>query len=198
MIQRPLNPKRPALAEIEEALESGPGHPAYTSFVLAEEEAGKADLIARITELAEQRGWVVISESASTPGVIARICVAAARELKDVGVITGELFRELAYYYENNTETDSYTPNFRELLTLLGIHSQTASSGVLLIVNDIEAFNLLAFTELGSVIQHVTRREENPVALLMAGLPSADKTLLTPVSVGVLQRCPRFYAGELF
>ena len=51
--------------------------------------------------------------------------------------------------------------------------------------------------ELGSVLQHVSCREQRPVASIGAALPQIEDTLLSDDAITFLQRCSRYDIDRL-
>ncbi len=51
--------------------------------------------------------------------------------------------------------------------------------------------------EFGAFIQHVTRREQRPVAFVGAGLNMIEDTILSGTAITFFQRCSRFEIGRL-
>lgn len=62
------------------ALEEGPGANERICVVAGEEESGRASLLGRFSREAEERGWLVLNETAA-PGFLSRISSRMAGEL---------------------------------------------------------------------------------------------------------------------
>ena len=51
--------------------------------------------------------------------------------------------------------------------------------------------------EFGAIVQHVTRREQRPIAFVGAGLNIIEDTILSGTAITFFQRCSRFEIGRL-
>ncbi len=190
------------LAELGIALAVGPRHPAFTSFLLGVRGVGKTVLLNAMEEKARSLGWLTISESASTPSVPSRITQAAGRLLAGQDRGRGPRVSSRSAFgvgigIERDDADLGYQPSLRDSITELADALEPKGAGLLITVDELHAIRRAELMELGATIQHVARREERLVALLMAGLPSVEETLLADEAVTLLHRCPRFDLGRL-
>jgi len=185
------------LEDFAKAIETGPGHPNYTTLYLGARGVGKTVVLNAVEDLARSHGWLTVSESASPEGMLARICAAAQRLLADrrgpapsrrVKGVRGPGGAGVDFELD---PPDARPEDLRTVLTELGLRLADDSTGLLITIDELHDAPLDRVREFGSVLQHVTRREGLPVAFAAAGLPLIEDTLLTGDAATFLQRCAR-------
>lgn len=83
--------------------------------------------------------------------------------------------------------------DLRSLLADLGDNG----TGLMITLDELQSGVLDEIREFGAVVQHVTRREERPVAFAGAALPQIEDTVLSDDAATFLQRCSRHDIGRL-
>ncbi|RRD36719.1 ATP-binding protein [Leucobacter sp. OH2974_COT-288] len=180
------------VADFELALDSGPGSHERVSLIVGARGSGKTVMLDRFALSAQQRGWLVFTETA-TSGFTERLKRRVVRELqreeKELGGKTltsfGIEFFSLGLYLTWDTNPnirDTY--DLRDALTdLLQLQTVKAEqfnlepSGVLITLDELHHRRNNEVIELGAITQHLVR-EDREIAVVMAGIPSAIKPLL--------------------
>jgi hypothetical protein len=200
----PVLAGRDAIAgEIGDALDDGPGARGRAALFTGNRGIGKTVMLNEAESLAKERGWVVLSETA-TPGLLDRMTrdgmpalgdlvrqgPARARRVKGVSVSgVGGVEFDLppvsgpgGLRAQLDALTDALTPrDTGVLITLDEVHSKQARGEV---------------EQLCAVVQHAFR-EERPVAFAAAGLPAAVQDLLAADVSTFLRRARRFVLEPL-
>lgn len=198
----PLLAGRDAILEdVDDALETGPTHPDYTTLFIGVRGAGKTVMLNAVEDLARKRGWLAISDNAHPTGFLGRLTSAVARLLEKHGEpeqdrrIKGVTAAGFGVEFELDPETDA-AQDFRELLTELGRVLDQRGTGLFITLDELQSGDLDEIREFGAVLQHVTRREQLPVAFAGAALAQIEETLLGD-DVATLQRCSRYDIDRL-
>ncbi len=194
----------PVLDEIAEALDAGPGAAGRASLITGNRGIGKTVVLNEAEALARERGWLVLSETA-TVGLLDRMTVDGLPELADLlrqapesrprvrgislpaglGGVELELPDERGpggLRRQLNALTDVLDANGTGIMiTLDEVHARAARDDV---------------AQLAAVVQHAFR-EDRPVAFAAAGLPAAVQDLLTSDVSTFLRRARRFVLEPL-
>ena len=191
--------RAPVLDALCEALDSGSGHPDFTSLLIGVRGAGKTATLNAVQEHGRGRGWLVIAETAS--GDLCSRLVAAVLELSSGDHdqngrprLTGIGALGVGVEF---TRADPADARLRPVLTDLGSRLASEGSGLLITLDELQSGEPSELREFATTLQHVTRREELPIAFVAAGLPSIDDTVLQDSPITFLQRCSRHEIAEL-
>ncbi len=194
------------LDAIGDALDTGPTHPDYTSLFLGVRGAGKTVLLNAVEDLARARGWLTLAEDASHAGLIGRLTRASARLLAAIEEEPGRRIRAVAaagfgIEFEPSAMLDAAgtdsAEDLRQVLGALGEALDGGGSGLVITLDELLRADLEEVQQFGSVIQHVCRREQRPVAFVGAALPQIEDRLGSDDAATFLQRCSRFDIGRL-
>ena len=189
----------PIIEDFDEALEAGPGHPDYTILVTAARGMGKTVLLNALEDRAARRGWEVISDDTSTRNMPARLVDATGEVVRKLrgrgrtvtGIGLGPVRVQLA-------EPPPARPgSLRPLLTEAGDRLGSRNAGLLITLDELHNADIEEVREFGAIVQHVTRREQRPVAFVGAGLDMIEDTILSGTAMTFFQRCSRFEIGRL-
>ncbi len=189
----------PIIEDFDEALGIGPNHPDYTALVTAARGMGKTVLLNALEDRARDLGWEVISEDTATKGMLARLEDSVTRLLEGLrgsgrrltGVGLGPVHLQFA-------ESSGDTPRtLRRLLTEVGNRLDSGGTGLLITLDELHTADVDEVREFGAIIQHVTRREQRPIAFVGAGLDMIEDTFLSGTAITFFQRCSRFEIGRL-
>ena len=191
------------LDALGEALDSGVGHPDFTSLLVGVRGAGKTATLNAVQEHARQSGWLVIAENAS--GDLCSRLVEAVRKLSggDHGQserprLTGVSALGVGVEFARADPVDATADvRLRSVLTDLGARLASERRGLLITLDELQGGEPAELREFATTLQHVTRREELPVAFVAAGLPSIDDTVLQDSAITFMQRCSRHEIAEL-
>lgn len=192
------------LAEIADALDSGPGAAGRAALFTGNRGIGKTVMLNEVEAVARSRGWVVVSETA-TRGLIDRIGRDALPELAVLirqeptqrrrvsGFTLPTGLGGLAFDLPDAESPGGLRAQINALTDLLDDHG----AGLLVTLDEVHA--RAAREEVGllcAVVQHAFR-EERPVAFAAAGLPAAVQDLLTSDVSTFLRRARRFVLKPL-
>ena len=190
------------LDSIGDALAAGPTHPDYTALFIGVRGAGKTVMLNAVEDLARSRGWLALSDSASPTGLPERLIRAASALLEEIGPAEPKrrLSSVTAAGFGVGLETVA-TPraenDLRGVLSDLGDALAERGTGLLITVDELQSGDVDEIREFGSVLQHVSRREQRPVAFIGAALPQVEDTLLSDNAITFLQRCSRYDIDRL-
>jgi len=97
------------------------------------------------------------------------------------------------YVTVEHVEPSEGTTDLRAVLSALGARLAENGAGLIVTIDELQSGDIDEIHEFGAVLQHVTRREQQPVAFAGASLPSIDDTLLSDDDIATfLQRCSRY------
>lgn len=193
------------LDAIDDALATGPTHPDYTTLFLGARGVGKTVMLNAIEDLARARGWLTVSEDASTAGLLGRLTRAATRLLADLEGVSGRQVRSVRaagigveFEPATGTEPSEAEPveDLRSALSALGDVLSDRETGLLITLDELLGADLNAVRQFGSVMQLVCRRERRPIAFMGAALPQLEDELESDDAT-FLQRCARYDLGRL-
>lgn len=196
--------RRGVLDALAEALESGTGHPDFTSLLVGVRGAGKTATLNAVQEHALDRGWLVIAETAH--GDLCNRLVAAVLELSGgdheqsgrprlAGI--SALGVGVEFTRDSPADAGAAEARLRSVLTHLGSRLASERRGLLITLDELQGGEPPELREFATTLQHVTRREARPIAFVGAGLPSIDDTVLQDSAITFLQRCSRHEIAEL-
>lgn len=193
------------LRDLREGLASGPRDERYTSILLGTRGSGKTATLNAVEEDAQKAGWLVMSVDASTGGLPERIiqAVAWARDYyegaegadPDAGHRGGGFSVRLPLGLGLGVSRPAPARpdwDMRHHLAGLTSHAANLGSGVLLTVDEIHAGDREEIRRLAGDLQHITKRDQMPLAFLAAGLSVLEYTLLSDMRMTFFQRCARF------
>ncbi len=190
------------LSGIADAWATGPTHPAYTALLLGRRGSGKTVVLGALRALGHSRGWLSISDAATTTGLLNRLAHKAAEHLNRCAAeLQPDVDRDLAAAgiglgaaYDPNADLSRRLANVLRGLTA---HLQAGGAGLVVTIDELHAGDTDELRTLGIVIQEVTRVDQLPMTSIGAGLPILEDTLLADTSITFLQRCARYEVGFL-
>lgn len=181
-----------ALESFDEGLDDGPGSPGLLTIFTGARGVGKTVMLSAAEDLARARGWVTISDTA-TPGLMSRLGTAMNRHLEELGDGPTRS-RVTAISVAGWGVTRQLPPEkqveWREIATALLNILAGHETGLVITVDEIHAVDREELTQLAAAIQHLIR-EDQPIALLMAGIPKAVSDLLDEDVSTFLRRADR-------
>ena len=191
------------VSEIVDGLRSGPSDDRYISLLLGSRGSGKTVTLALIADSARSSGWLVVSIDASTARLADRIkseIETLSEETETVGDLRDRTtsvskatrlgFGSLSVRRETIRQIDSRWDT-RRLLTHLGRHAAAASTGVLIVADELHSAERDDIRRLAADLQHVTMTGGLPVAFLGAGLLDVKNTILADKRITFFHRVPR-------
>ncbi|WP_207793356.1 AAA family ATPase [Nocardioides acrostichi] len=215
---RPSSPFRPSfgsnpplvtgreavLDDIAEALDAGPGASGRAALITGNRGIGKTVVLNEAEVLARQRGWLVLSETA-TVGLIERITTDGLPEL--AGVIrqapsTRTRVRGISLPaglggVELDLPDERGPGGLRRQLNALTDLLDQHGTGIMITLDEVHSRAARDdVAQLAATVQHAFR-EDRPVAFAAAGLPAAVQDLLTADVSTFLRRARRFVLEPL-
>ncbi len=189
------------LDTIHEALITGTTHPDYTTIFFGVRGAGKTVMLNAAEDVAREQGWLTISEDASRSGMIARIERAAIRHIHALTGPPKRRVRSVQAFSLGADVGDAPPPDaaesLREALSDLGDLLANEAAGLMITVDELLSADRSEIGEFGSVMQHVCRREQRPIAFAGAALPPFEEYIETEDQSAFLHRCSRHDIGQL-
>lgn len=191
------------LEEFVTSLADGPGSPARMTIYTGARGTGKTVMLNEVEDLAGQRGWRVISETA-TAGLVDRLSrdhlpsllndvddQSARTRLTGVSAPLG-----LGGATWTNRKPYVVSQTLRTQLAAACDHLAATGGGLLLTLDEIHHQVIGEMRELATALQHLVR-EEREIAFVAAGLPSAVGTLLDDDVLTFLRRADRHSLGPV-
>ncbi|MCW2135444.1 ATP-binding protein [Arthrobacter sp. VKM Ac-2550] len=186
-----------------EALEDGPGSSGRATLYTGARGSGKTVMLNAIEDRTRERGWLVISETAS-PGFINRITRQHLPRLlrsfdpdavrRKLTGITGPLnFGALTWETIDSHVTEAGLRNQVELLTDLLAEHET---GLLITLDEIHQNQIHELRDLATTVQH-SFREGRELAFAGAGLTSAISDVMNDEVLTFLRRAERHTLGPV-
>ena len=180
-----------AIRDFSYALDDGPGTHERISLTVGPRGIGKTALLNAFELQARERGWIVISESATegfTERLRTTIIQKFAKDKKKLRGLNLTLFGiRLGANWESNTLVNS-TYSLRDALKDLLAYQRSLDeklgqppTGVFISLDEMHYQRSREVIDFGTTIQHLVREDEE-IAVTMAGIPSAIK-LRSAVSV---------------
>ena len=161
-------------------------------------------MLEAIEERVRAQGWLTISETAFPTGLPGRITRHATELLIQLGDdqarwrITGLQAAGVGVTVERRSDGNDDGPaDLRTVLAALGDALNRNGVGLLITIDELQAGDINEVREFGSIFQHVSRREERPIAFIGAALPSIEDGLLAGDTATFLQRCSMHDIGPL-
>ena len=181
------------LDDFEYGLSLRSGAPGLLSIVTGARGIGKTVMLGMAQNLARTRGWVVISETATT-GFMGRIGESMRRHAEELGEGPEPRRRLTGATFAGAGVTTTLTPERQvdwrtlgeTLLRLLDEHE----TGLLITVDEIHAADRVELAQLPASVQHFIR-DGLPIALVFAGLPAAVSDLLNEGVATFLRRADK-------
>ncbi|MCY3948469.1 MAG: ATP-binding protein [Acidimicrobiaceae bacterium] len=194
------------------ALHRGPRHPDYTLLLTGRRGTGKTALLDAIEAAARNEGWLTVSATASAPELGAQLrheLSALAEGLQQDPKMRLASAQAFGFGVSWGKDRPTHRPSLHELSLrgmLTGITDMLEQSadkksadgrGLLITLDEFHAAEQREARELAATIQHVTRREQRPVALVLAALPEITETVLADPGMTFFHRCARGEIGLL-
>ena len=191
------------LERFSEALEDGPGSPGRATVYTGARGTGKTVLLNAVEDLARERGWLVISETAS-PGFVGRLVTEHLPALlrdQDPKATTSKLKGLTAPVVGggatwDTTQSHVSSPGLRNQMTSLCDLLAANGMGLLLTLDEIHQKQRDELRELATTVQHLFR-EGREIAFVGAGLPSAVSEVLSDEVLTFLRRADRYHLGRV-
>ena len=186
---------------IDDALETGPTHPDYTTLFLGARGSGKTVMLDAVQDIARRKGWLAVSDDAAPAGLLGRLARSAERLLEELedeprrrvrGVTAAGFGVEFEPIAGSDDRGSKDAESLRIVLSALGDALADKGAGLMITLDELLSGDLDEIRQFGSVMQHVCRREGRPVAFVGAALPQFEDELGSDDAATFLQRCSRY------
>lgn len=192
------------LSDLLSGLATGPHDERFTTLLLGPRGSGKTVIQTVIEQKVQAEGWLVLPVDSATPGLPERIkqSVVRARDLYEqaeradpdqrprkprwAGFNLGPFGWRRAVFEAVRPEWDA-----RRQLTALARHAADEGAAVLLTVDELHGGERGELRRLAGDLQHMTKKEQLPLAFVGAGLSEMQHTLLTSNQMTFFHRCAR-------
>ncbi len=191
------------LSRFHEAIETGPTHPDYTLLITGDRGTGKTALLNVLEDKVIERGWFVITASASSEPLPERILTEAVRCLERLEegrrrpTVKSITALGVGIQLDRHTERAYPTPSLLSVLEHLGATLSENGTGLLLTVDELHDDTRHDVRDVAAAVQIVTRRRLMPIAFAAAALPLIEHTHLADARMTFLHRCARAPLGPL-
>ena len=191
------------LEDFVEALEDGPGSAGRATLYTGARGAGKTVMLNAVEDRARERGWLIVSETA-TPGFVSRMTQQhLPRLLRDFdpkavqrrmsGVSAPLNIGALTW---NTIEAHVVQAGLRNQLEMLTDLLAENRSGVLITLDEIHHNQIEELRELATVVQHAFR-ENRELAFAGAGLAASVSEIVNDDVLTFLRRAERHTLGPV-
>jgi len=191
------------LEDFVEALEDGPGSAGRATLYTGARGAGKTVMLNAVEERARERGWLIVSETA-TPGFVSRMTQQhLPRLLRDFdpkavqrrmsGVSAPLNIGALTW---NTIEAHVVQAGLRNQLEMLTDLLAEHSTGILITLDEIHHNQIEELRELATVVQHAFR-ENRELAFAGAGLAASVSDVVNDDVLTFLRRAERHTLGPV-
>jgi hypothetical protein len=191
------------IEQFAEALDNGPGAPGRATLYTGARGTGKTVMLNETADVARQRGWLVIEETASA-GFITRLVTQHLPEIlveldphgrqTRLKMVTGPLgIGGIAW---DSTDRHVVAAGLRNQLELACNLLAERSTGLLITLDEVHSSHTADLRDLFVTVQHLFRNDRN-IAIVAAGLPSAISNLLNDDVLTFLRRADRHVLGPV-
>lgn len=184
------------------ALDEGPGSPGRALIITGARGVGKTVALTALEGIARQRGWDVVSETA-TPGIVDRIASehlpvilsrrSPRRRHRITGISGPAAIGGVTWSSEDRHPSH---PGLRSMIEDVSEALSKTGTGLLFTVDELGGGGTDELRLLGSEIQHAFRRSAE-VAFAGAGLPRSVSTVLSDRVLTFLRRAERHHLGPV-
>jgi hypothetical protein len=191
------------LEDFVEALEDGPGSAGRATLYTGARGAGKTVMLNAIEDCARERGWLIVSETA-TAGFVSRMTQQhLPRLLRDfdpkavqrrMSGVSGPL--NLGGLTWSTIEAHVVQAGLRNQLEMLTDLLAGQSTGVLITLDEVHQNQIEELRELATVVQHAFR-ENRELAFVGAGLAASVSEIVNDDVLTFLRRAERHTLGSV-
>ena len=191
------------IEQFAEAIDNGPGAPGRATLYTGARGTGKTVMLNEVADIARQRGWLVVEETAS-PGVVTRLVTqhlpAVLAELDPRGrritvrQVAGPMgIGSIAW---DNTDRHVVAAGLRNQLELTCDLLAGSGTGLLITLDEVHGSHTEDLRDVFVAVQHLFRNDRE-IAVVAAGLPSAISNLLNDDVLTFLRRADRHTLGQI-
>ncbi len=191
------------IEQFAEALDNGPGAPGRATLYTGARGTGKTVMLNEVADIARQRGWLVVEETAS-PGVVTRLVTQHLPELlgeldprgRKITVRQVTAPMGVGAIAWDSTDRHVVAAGLRNQLELACDLLAERETGLLLTFDEVHHSNQADLRDVFVAVQHLFRNDRE-IAVAAAGLPSAISNLLNDAVLTFLRRADRHILGQI-
>lgn len=192
------------LDEISESIEDGPGAPSRLVRFTGARGVGKTVMLTETRKVANQLGWVSISETA-TPGLTARLTAAAQRARRRLDStpsgrrLSGVTLPAVAGFGGGGVTfepSEREEADLRQAFGLLLDELEPRETGLFITIDEVHSAARDELRHVAATFQHLVT-EGRDLALAVAGLPSAVSDLLQDDVLTFLRRATPYELADV-
>ena len=154
-----------------------------------------------VEDLVKQKGWGVVSVSASSgrahDELLAALAGLGGSDQSGWRLSSVQVFGVGGSVQKDGPPSAPVPPLLRSALAKTVSRLAQRQAGLLLTIDEMQAGEQGEMREFATALQHITRRELQPLAFVGAALPEIEDTLLADRGMTFLQRCGRAGLGPL-
>ncbi|MBT1173059.1 ATP-binding protein [Bifidobacterium sp. MA2] len=188
------------------ALDDGVGAPGRLMYLTGARGVGKTVMLNALGDLARQRGWLVIDETAES-GFIDRLIGSLSGKskthLSSVTMPTASLSVPGAPVAASlNLGSAQFAPaadralDFRRAMSERLDKLERKRQGILITLDEVQASGIDEIRALATAVQHLIREQRN-IAFIFAGLPSMVEDVINDNVLTFLRRAERKHLGDV-
>lgn len=192
------------LDDFSYAIDDGVGAPSRLMYITGARGVGKTVMLNALGNIARQRGWLVIDETAET-GFMQRLIDTLCKPKHPIDTLklpsasiraAGTPFDATVNLGEVNLSNPEHALNFRQAMNNRLDKLEKKHKGVLVTLDEVQASSLNEMRSLATAIQHLIREQRN-IAFIFAGLPSMVEDVINDNVLTFLRRAERKHLGDV-
>lgn len=193
-----------ALENFSYALDDGVGAPGRLMYVTGARGVGKTVILNALGDLARERGWLVIDETAESM-FITRLIEAIKPSGNRIDSVTlpsasmsvaGMPIGAEVSLGSVGFNTPERALDFRRAMAERLGKLERKNRGILITLDEVQASNLTEMRSLATAVQHLIREKRN-VAFVFAGLPSMVEDVINDDVLTFLRRAERMHLADV-
>lgn len=179
--------------DFEDGLEEGVGSPARLMRITGPRGSGKTVLLTELGEIARERGWTVIDETAGE-----NLCGAMLHALGSASApadVSADIDLGIARVHAG-TQGGHRAPILREAMDAAASRHIGKNKGLLVTIDEVQDANIEDIREIAVAVQHLIREKKN-VALVFAGITTGVMDIINEKSLTFLRRAKSEELGSI-
>lgn len=192
------------LDDFSYALDDGVGAPGRLMYITGARGVGKTVMLNALGNIARQRDWLVIDETAEN-GFMQRLIDALRKPKHPVNAVTlpsasmsvpGTPFDATITLGSVELAVQEHALDFRQAMGAQLDKLEKKQHGILITLDEVQASSLNEMRSLATAVQHLIREQRN-IAFVFAGLPSMVEDVINDKVLTFLRRAERRHLGDV-
>lgn len=193
------------IADFSYALDDGVGAPGRLMYITGARGVGKTVMLNALGDIARERGWLVIDETAET-GFLPRLINALQQHneshISALTMPSGSVSIPGAPVGASlSLGTVQFTPaehalDFRRAMSRRLDALERKHLGILITLDEVQASSIIEIRSLATAVQHLIRERRN-IAFVFAGLPAMVEDVINDDVLTFLRRAERKHLGDV-